>query len=254
MGIPKKDHTGKRFGSLVVLCEDVEKTKKYKRMYWKTQCDCGDVSSKSASGLMQKSAGCRKCRFNRELIGKTFRNVLVLRESNKVSTRGKRHIICLCILCNQEFETTRTNLHKINGCGCSKTNGQRVPGRYTGIHGLPPGESMRNRQLRQYKRGARDRGLCWELTQEEFNTLTSGTCIYCGSGPSLHTADRVKPGYLNGIDRLDSSKGYTPDNCVTCCSDCNEMKMGRTRSEFMTHVNNIVNYLTKANFESDYCI
>lgn len=40
----------------------------------------------------------------------------------------------------------------------------------------------------------------------------------------------------NGVDRLDSSMGYTPDNCVPCCWECNNMKGASLTEEEMMAV------------------
>lgn len=73
----------------------------------------------------------------------------------------------------------------------------------------------------------------FKLTIEEFSNLIHQRCYYCGELPS---ADNVwnKSGKrkmddslikINGIDRIDSNKGYTADNCVACCPQCNRMKL-----------------------------
>lgn len=50
------------------------------------------------------------------------------------------------------------------------------------------------------------------LTREEFAELSRANCRYCGvAGP-------------NGIDRIDSAKGYARGNCVSCCKHCNYAK------------------------------
>ncbi len=49
----------------------------------------------------------------------------------------------------------------------------------------------------------------------------------------------------NSIDRLDNTKGYIIDNCVPCCSDCNEMKLDRKESDFINLVNLIHNNRSK---------
>lgn len=36
----------------------------------------------------------------------------------------------------------------------------------------------------------------------------------------------------NGVDRVDNALGYTPDNCVPCCSRCNYAKRAMPRGEF----------------------
>lgn len=37
----------------------------------------------------------------------------------------------------------------------------------------------------------------------------------------------------NGIDRIDSAKGYVEGNVVPCCKFCNEMKSDKSRDEFL---------------------
>ena len=50
---------------------------------------------------------------------------------------------------------------------------------------------------------------------------------------------------MNGIDRVDSSKGYTLDNCVPCCSICNTMKLNYTLQEFSDHITKVYNHFVK---------
>lgn len=57
-------------------------------------------------------------------------------------------------------------------------------------------------------------------------------------------------GYNNlpvGVDRLDSAKGYTHDNCVSCCSCCNRMKLKQSKTEFISRCKRIVEKI-KTNF------
>jgi hypothetical protein len=41
---------------------------------------------------------------------------------------------------------------------------------------------------------------------------------------------------LNGVDRIDSSIGYLPENVVPCCGLCNWMKGDQTQAEFFKRV------------------
>ena len=88
--------------------------------------------------------------------------------------------------------------------------------------------------LSKYTQNAKHRDLPWELTEEQFRVLTSSPCYYTGEMPSTVSKARSGEVYLyNGIDRLDNSKGYTTDNCVTCCWDVNMMKMDLPLSRFL---------------------
>lgn len=73
-----------------------------------------------------------------------------------------------------------------------------------------------NPRLDSIKRAADRRGIEWHLTDDEAKAMLVLPCVYCNH---LDLETRV-----NGIDRLDSSKGYTTENCRPCCKNCNYMK------------------------------
>lgn len=90
-----------------------------------------------------------------------------------------------------------------------------------------------------YVRNARQKGIAFELTVEQVRELSQSNCHYCGQPPS----NIIKPGarnpypwVYNGIDRMDNSAGYIPENCVPCCSRCNYMKGPHTSYEEMVLV------------------
>jgi len=80
-------------------------------------------------------------------------------------------------------------------------------------------ESLKGRYAAS-KGSAKYQGREWDLSIEEYESITSKSCDYCGH-PVKHLA--------GGLDRLDNSKGYTKDNVVPCCRDCN-----RIRGEVLT--------------------
>jgi hypothetical protein len=73
-----------------------------------------------------------------------------------------------------------------------------------------------------YIRGAKVRGIPFELDINDVGTLIHADCYYCKRFPKE----------VNGIDRFDNTKGYTTDNCVPCCSDCNYLKNNTSPEEF----------------------
>lgn len=86
-----------------------------------------------------------------------------------------------------------------------------------------------------YKRHAIDRGFKWLLTRGDVEKLIKGYCHYCGSKPKniKKTKNSIGNGLLySGIDRIDSLKNYTADNCVPCCKICNYAKSNMTTKEF----------------------
>ena len=102
----------------------------------------------------------------------------------------------------------------------------------------------------EYKNNADGRKIPFNLTFEEFNSLISGDCYYCGQSPQIRNGGHFEKRkhkdqpdlYTNGVDRKDSSDGYTSDNCVSCCSKCNLMKNVYSIDEFLNHVKIIHEY------------
>ena len=72
-----------------------------------------------------------------------------------------------------------------------------------------------------YKSGAKRRGYDFNLTEEQFTAILNKPCMYCGSTENI------------GVDRLDNSKGYDVDNCISCCSMCNMSKRHHTAREYI---------------------
>ena len=108
-----------------------------------------------------------------------------------------------------------------------------------------PGECNRNRVFRQYKDNARIRGLEFNLSITIATSLFQGDCFYCGSKPS-RIMDQGLPGEgyrYNGIDRVDNSIGYIPDNCVSCCWRCNAMKSNMSKEEFLNQIHLIFSHV-----------
>lgn len=73
-----------------------------------------------------------------------------------------------------------------------------------------------------YQRGAKRRDFVFQISLEEFKKWWKLSCFYCG--------DEIR---TIGLDRIDNSKGYTPDNIAPCCLTCNRMKMTMGQKEFV---------------------
>lgn len=101
---------------------------------------------------------------------------------------------------------------------------------------------------REYKANAQKRKRDFLLTFEELNSLITGNCFYCGSEPvevkrwmrRMHKGQ--PPIKLNGIDRIDSNKEYSVENCVPCCAMCNYMKNVFSTDEFLQQIAKIYNF------------
>lgn len=69
-----------------------------------------------------------------------------------------------------------------------------------------------------------------------FYSMSQQSCYYCGRAP--HRTYIYKRGggafTYNGLDRVDSNKGHTPDNVVPCCYRCNQAKNDMATNEFFS--------------------
>ena len=108
----------------------------------------------------------------------------------------------------------------------------------------PKGEALKNEVLRFYKRNARNRGLEWSLTDEQFKVLIMGSCRYCGAVSSMTLVRPCLYGELvyNGVDRKDNDLGYTVGNSVSCCKTCQKMKGTMTYEEFISQAKSVAEF------------
>jgi 5-methylcytosine-specific restriction endonuclease McrA len=169
---------------------------------------------------------------------------VIARAPSRFNSGGVRLTYWLCRCdCGNEIEvrsveladpeTVRPGKRLVKSCGCLKRKGRP----------LPEGRSVRNRVLGYYKRGARLRGLSWDLSDDDFDRLISQPCHYCGQPPSLKKEIRSSATRLcNGIDRVDSNLGYSPENVVPCCTPCNKAKGDMTYDEFMAWVARLLTF------------
>lgn len=86
-------------------------------------------------------------------------------------------------------------------------------------------------RLQQYQRGAKNRGLQFDIDIDFINDMWNKPCTYCGS-----EIDSI------GLDRIDNSKGYTKENLCSCCFNCNQMKSTKDKNEWISHILKIANY------------
>jgi len=88
-------------------------------------------------------------------------------------------------------------------------------------------------KIKVYKRGAKDRNLSWNLTDQEVIDIFEQKCYYC----SQEKTDE----YFIGIDRVDNNEGYILENCVSCCGMCNFMKSAFIQEDFIQKCREIAN-------------
>lgn len=149
------------------------------------------------------------------------------------SKSGTRLYRVLCLLCGSVTDKRLQTIERAKSCGCMQSKRSRRvagSGRRT-----PEGTRVEiNNLISIYKSNARKRGISFDLTYTQFETLVDSECYFCGDigGNTLR-----KRGYndynYTGIDRINNSVGYLPSNCIPCCSWCNRAKNNGTLENFV---------------------
>lgn len=174
---------------------------------------------------------------------------------------GSKVYIFECPYCHNDFESTRMALKPKTGrkigkdhCGC------QTHSRMGNRSGKPPSNKLEdipatvNCVRNSYKAASKTKGREFLLTTEEVEELIFNNCFYCGIEPkSVKTlgAGVWKRNSLptNGIDRLDSSKGYMQGNVVSCCAECNYFKSDISFDDFCLKVHTISTRLKGMGFD-----
>jgi hypothetical protein len=113
----------------------------------------------------------------------------------------------------------------------------------------PKGVASFNQLYNRYIGQARERGLLFNITKDEFKYFTKQNCYYCGKEPSQVTFAKNKNTngeYIyNGLDRINPSIGYIIGNIVSCCGECNKGKSDKSEKEFLEWIERIYNFKNK---------
>ena len=191
-------------------------------------------------------------------IGTRFGNLIV--EKYLGSAKYQNRYLCKCD-CGNMRNTCLSNLIRgiVKHCGCKN---------YLTRHGnciYSPEEASFRAKAASYKACARKRKLEFLLSLEECGDIMKKNCYYCNKSPSnvynARISNRINKkniknyainhgeGYeihWNGIDRVDNTKGYTKENTVPCCTQCNTAKFNFTLEEFKIWVERVyLNYIKK---------
>lgn len=180
-----------------------------------------------------------------DYIGKKFGKLTILKVLGKNKWR-KRLVECQCE-CGNIIISVYGNLkfRRVHSC---------TDCRYKFKKSNEKGKVGFNILKTRYIRNAMVRKLPFNLTDDEIKILTKGNCFYCNSEPNLISINNAS-GYknkeilkyseyiYNGIDRVDNTLGYSITNSVSCCENCNRMKLDLTRDEFLTHIKKIYKYI-----------
>lgn len=157
--------------------------------------------------------------------------------------RNKHLWLCLCE-CGNEKVVVSDNLSsgKTNSCGCLNAEFLARKGNQFGLY-ADREVALLKVQYHHLKKRNKAKGYDEILTFDVFTKLSKSPCKYCGLEYSKEIEDRLNESSnkkmlsdhvlkCNGIDRIDSSKGYTLTNSVPCCKHCNIAKNTMSEAEF----------------------
>lgn len=218
----------------------IDKYKDESNYYAKIQCvSCGDIKVVQYYNFMNHNPHkCTKCKIverAKEETGQIFGTVEILgldhieEKPRKNDSKVDYYIYykTKCTKCNKESVRLRNISQWKKTDGCKKCNNIFE-------------ESSYNSLYNSYKYGAKSRNINWNLSPEEFVSIITRPCFYCGSLGNPRNRDYSKNKLsVNGIDRIDSSLDYTINNCVPCCTMCNYMKQDYSQDEFIKQIHKI---------------
>ena len=183
--------------------------------------------------------------------GSVFGSLTIIKKVNNQLDRKNKvaHILpyylCLCE-CGKKIKTLAKDLKqgKVKTCG------------FCVWRKKPQGEVSWSNLYKRYQVDAKRRKRGFELSFEDFKKISSLNCAYCNDLPKEFYVSHARYGpkinkeaylkhvtiFKNGIDRVDSTSGYSLKNCVPCCTTCNRMKTNHSKEMFFKHMQKILDF------------
>lgn len=169
-----------------------------------------------------------------DLTGQRFGKLTVLGQSSSTYISGKNRIrwLCLCECGNQTLvQGGSLKNGRVKSCGCNQWQPQ-----------ITSKERTINICWKNIKIRAGRKGLDFNLTKSNIGNLIFLPCHYCGALPTnKHDFENTIP--YQGVDRINSDNGYTPDNVIPCCWECNRRKSDTPYLEFVAWVRKVTAHL-----------
>lgn len=180
------------------------------------------------------------------LTSKTFGRLTVVRPGPSVRTKSGGYAMweCRCSCGGStKVRTSHLTEHRVQSCGCLLIESLSTNPRAA----KAPGAAYLRYVFGYYEKNARLRKLPFKLTFDAFCQTASQLCHYCGAPPEQgkNKSRLGRPSVFNGVikhngvDRIDSSKGYTEENVVPCCKACNYAKRQMTTEEFRSWIRRV---------------
>lgn len=163
---------------------------------------------------------------------------------------------CVCDCGNYKVvQVSQLRNGHTKSCGCYRKE-LRISKNKTQIAcRIDPKQDAMNKIWRTHVTGAKARELT-PLDKTRYFEIAINNCVTCGIEPEITLVAKTayltlckthnmvidqdfadaKVIYCNGIDRIDSAKGYVDGNMQPMCQQCNIAKSDRTQEEFEEHI------------------
>lgn len=176
-----------------------------------------------------------------DLLNKTFGRLNVIEVVESTRDSSNRSLVlrkCLCV-CGNTVIVKSLNLlsNQTKSCGCLQKESAKRQGHknYKGLN-----VAAINSLYSRLKKVSKYREIVFELDKEIYASLIFKPCDYCGRPPQgIYRKGSISQTFYNGLDRIDSNKGYLPSNVVPCCGDCNMAKSDLTKEQFLSLIKTI---------------
>lgn len=184
-----------------------------------------------------------------DLTGQRFgRLVVISRDDNHVCPNGSQKVAwnCKCDCGNKKTVMTEKLIRKNTlSCGCLRKEVTSERSKKNTYTRKAFGESSSHLLYLSYKNGATRRKIDFLISERLFLELTKMRCYYCDDSPNQLISSKTYFGnYIyNGIDRVDSSMGYTENNVVACCGRCNTAKNDMPQSDFYAWIDRVYHHI-----------
>lgn len=219
--------TGQKFGHLEVTGPST-KTDNNKGIYWECIChNCNDIVHIRSDCLRKRgqiSCGCHWLNFR---AGDKIYYLTVVKNIGHIDNPNRRrnnatYWECLCDCGNTiNVATSTISQRGIKSCGCKTYSASNIK--------YPNNTNIPTYLFTRAKRGAELRSILFDITIQDIALLwdkQDGKCALSGMTLYLAPSSRqaIKVPSTASLDRIDSSKSYTPDNIQWIHKDINIMK------------------------------
>jgi len=172
-------------------------------------------------------------------IGTKINKLTILKQSEPYRWKNTVRKMWLCVCdCGKERIVSGTKLrtNSVTQCkSCGYASRKQSQRRF----------SVYERLFNLYILGrARKRKIPVSLSVSDYEKICGMDCHYCGKHPELievykNKYSKSETKYRQGVDRIDSSLGYSKLNTVPCCKFCNFAKSTLTVKQFIDNITRV---------------